>query len=428
MNQRLHLICVLVMILLVVTACKEEKATPPKAPPPGVLVSKVELRDIVQSQEYIGRTVAINDVHLQAQVSGYLLETKFLEGADVARGDELFIIDPSMYQANVAAAKGELAKAEANLVRAKKDLARYKKLLRSKNISQQQVDVTESEVLQAKAQVTYAKAGLQKANLELSYTQVKAPIDGRIGRAIVSVGNIIGPQTEKLARIVELDPIYVNFSVAERDLMRVKQRRLKNNKSDLQASDIPLEISLILPDGSEYPITGQIDFVDNAVDPATGTVLIRARFSNPDKLLVPGIYVRTVLSREKKQKQLMLHASAVQEDQAGRFVMLVGPDKKVELHRVKTGKQIGGDLVVLEGLEPDQMVIVEGIQKVRPGMLVEPKMATLPGSEKKAAKSEETKRKAVENKEGDSSKPKQSEDKSNNKSATEQNSSTQERS
>jgi len=382
MNQRLSFICLLLALSLLLSACNKQKAKPLKAPPPGVLVSKVEMRDIVESQEYIGRTIAINDVYLQAQVSGYLLETKFQEGADVKLGDELFVIDPSIYDANLAAAKGEVAKAEANLVRAKKDLLRYKKLLKSKNISQQQVDVTESEVLQAKAQVTYAKAGLQKAELELSYTRIKAPINGRIGRAIVSVGNIIGPQTEKLARIVELDPIYVNFTVAEKDLIRVKQRRLKKHEGNLNPADIPLTITLKLPDQTEYPVAGHIDFIDNAVDPATGTVLVRARFDNPDKLLVPGLYVRTVLSKEKKQSGLMLYASAVQEDQAGRFVMLVNPDKKVELRRVKTGKQYGGDLIILEGLEPDETVIVEGIQKVRAGMLVEPKMAILPGSEK----------------------------------------------
>jgi len=378
-------------VLILITACNQEKPKAPKAPPPGVLVSKVEMREIVDSQEYIGRTVAINDVHLQAQVSGFLLETKFQEGADVKSGDELFIIDPSIYEANVAAAKGEVAKAKANLVRAQKDLVRYKKLLKTKNISRQQVDVTESEVLQAEAQVTYAKAGLQKAELELSFTRVKAPIDGRIGRTIVSVGNIIGPQTEKLARIVELDPIYVNFAVAERDLIRVKQRQLKKHDETMDTQDIPLSITLKLPDQTDYPIAGHIDFIDNTIDPATGTVLIRAKFENPDKLLVPGLYVRTVLSREKKKSGLLVHASAVQEDQAGRFVMVVDPDKKVELRRIKTGKQFGGDLTILEGLQPDETVIVEGIQKVRPGMVVEPKIAVLPGNEKKADKSSEQK-------------------------------------
>jgi len=397
MNNRGYIFCLCLTLILTLSACNKQKPKPAKAPPPGVLVSKVEMREIVESQEYIGRTIAINDVQLQAQVSGYLIETKFQEGTDVNLGDELFIIDSSIYAANVAASKGELAKAEADLVRAKKDLARYRKLLKSKNISKQQVDVTESEVLQAKAQVTFAKAGLQKAELELSYTRIKAPINGRIGRKIVSAGNIIGPQTEKLARIVELDPIYVNFTVAERDLIRVKQRRLKKFNKDLSAEDIPLFINLLLPDQTEYPIRGHIDFVDNAVDPTTGTVLVRAKFDNPDKLLVPGLFVRTVLSKEKKQTGLMIPASAVQEDQAGRFAMVVDPDKKVELRRIKTGKQIAGDLTILEGLEPDETVIVEGIQKVRPGMLVEPKIAILPGQEKKQEKNQEKKKNKPQN-------------------------------
>jgi membrane fusion protein (multidrug efflux system) len=374
--------------LLGLGGCNDKKNVAKQAgPPPGVLVQKIARKEIENNVQYIGRTTAINDVALKAQVSGYLLETLFTEGSDVEKDDELFIIEPDLYLANAAAAQANLAKAEADQMRAEKDLARYKLLLKTKNISQQQVDVTQSEVLQTEAQVKIARAELQKADLDLSYTHIRAPIKGRIGRTVISVGNVIGPQTEMLARIVELDPIYVTFNIAEADLIKVKRDNMSKyrelsslpNPERIRKTDI--KIKLILPDKSEYDETGTVDFVDNTVDPRTGTVVVRASFPNPDSLLVPGLYVRTILFGGKKQSQLLVHASAVQEDQAGRFVMVVDHENKVDMRRIKTGRQFGGDLVVLEGLYPDEMVVVEGIQKVRPGMIVDPRIAVLPGDE-----------------------------------------------
>lgn len=382
-------ILMIVCTIVLIAGCQEKKSMKQDGPPPGVLVSKIHYKDVEQSVQYIGRTTAINDVSLQAQVSGYLLDTLFEEGSDVEVGQELFTIDPDLYEAGVAAAKGNLAKAEADLVRAEKDLARYIILRKTKNISQQQVDISESEVLQKQAQVKYANAELQAAELDLSHTHIKSPIKGRIGRTLISKGNVIGPKTTSLARIVELDPIYVTFNVAEADIVEIKRQAIEKQKalnaSQLQgengARETKLKIRLILPDKSEYPHYGQIDFIDNAVDPLTGTMLVRAKFINPDSLLLPGLYVKTVLAKPKQASKLLVHASAVQEDQAGRFVMVVDPDNKVEQRRVTTGRQFGGNLIIRDGLQPDEMVVVEGIQKIRPGMLVKPKIAILPGDE-----------------------------------------------
>ncbi len=386
--MKVKLLLLIVMVLL--SGCFENKNKKKIAPPPGVLVEKIHYKDIESSVQYAGHTTAVNDVSLQAQVSGYLLAIHFTEGTDVAVGQELFTIDPDLYLAGVAAAEGTLAKAEADLVRAEKDLVRYRILLKEKNISRQQFDITQSEVLQNKAQVKYAQAGVQAAQLDLSHTHILSPINGRIGQILVSKGNVIGPQTKGLARIVELDPIYVTFNVAEADLVEVKQLTLKG-KADANTPSSHLKIRLILPDKSEYQYQGKLDFVDNAIDAKTGTVIVRAKFANPDKLLVPGMYVKTVIARSKQKSKLLVHASAVQEDQAGRFVMVVDADNKVEMRRISTGKQVAGSLVVKEGLQVGEQVVVEGIQKIRPGMLVTPKIALLPGDEKNRTGNDENK-------------------------------------
>ncbi len=385
--MKVKLLLLIAMVLL--SGCFENK-NKKKIAPPGVLVEKIHYKDIESSVQYAGHTTAVNDVSLQAQVSGYLLAIHFTEGTDVAVGQELFTIDPDLYLAGVAAAEGTLAKAEADLVRAEKDLVRYRILLKEKNISRQQFDITQSEVLQNKAQVKYAQAGVQAAQLDLSHTHILSPINGRIGQILVSKGNVIGSQTKSLARIVELDPIYVTFNVAEADLVEVKQLKLKG-KADANTPGSHLKIRLILPDKSEYQYQGKLDFVDNAIDAKTGTVIVRAKFANPDKLLVPGMYVKTVIARSKQKSKLLVHASAVQEDQAGRFVMVVDADNKVEMRRISTGKQVAGSLVIKEGLQVGEQVVVEGIQKIRPGMLVAPKIAVLPGDEKSRTGNDENK-------------------------------------
>jgi membrane fusion protein (multidrug efflux system) len=363
------------MSALLTAGCDSGPQQTVEAPPPGVLVAKVARRQLSETIEYVGQTVAVNDVSLRAQVSGYLLERKFEEGQDVEQGAELFIIDPSLYEAGVAAAEGAVAQAEAAVARADKDVKRYQALIKQQSVSQQQLDDAESELLQASANLKTAEAKLQKAQIDLSHTTIKAPISGRIGRAAASVGDLVSPQTGELARLVELDPIYANFSVSERDVVAAKRRNQAGNEElDLDK----IEVRLRLPDGSAYEHVGRLDFIDNVVDRKTGTIVLRARFDNPQKLLVPGLYVSTMLGREETIDKLVIPQSAVQEDQAGVFVMVVAPDSKVELRRIATGQAYAGELVVDSGLEPDEQVIVEGIQKVRPGLLVDAKLAPRP--------------------------------------------------
>ncbi len=363
------------MSALFLVACDSGPKQAVEAPPPGVLVAKVARRQISETSEYVGQTVAVNDVSLRAQVSGYLLERRFDEGQDVEQGAELFLIDPALYEASVAAADGAVAEAKAAVSRADKDVKRYRTLGEKNSVSQQQVDTAESELLQASAKLKTAEAQLLKAQIDLSHTIITAPISGRVGRAAASVGDLVSPQTGELVRLVELDPIYANFSVSERDVIAAK-RRYQAGTAEVEMDKI--EVRLRLPDGSLYEHVGRVDFIDNVVDRKTGTIVLRARFDNPQKLLVPGLYVSTLLGQEETTDKLIIPQSAVQEDQAGVFVMVVAPDSKVELRRIATGEAYSGDLVVNSGLEPGEQVIVEGIQKVRPGVVVDAKLAPRP--------------------------------------------------
>ena len=363
--------------ILLVYGCSEE-APPASSPTAGVMVSKASTQTIKETSEYIGRTLAVNDVELRARVQGYLHQRNFREGDDVEVGEVLFVIDADTYEDTVAAAKGEVEQAKAEVVRATDDLERFEGLTNSKAVSEQAVDQARSDKLQADARLTSAEANLSKAEYDLEHTKIKAPISGRIGRSIISVGNLVDGAAGPLARLVELDPIYVTFSISERDLISVKERRIKEGGGDQDFKKI--EVKLRLPSGNEYSESGRLDFIDNAVDPATGTVTIRAKFPNPQKLLVPGLFVRTILKRQETVDKLMIPEQSVQEDQAGKFVMVVDAENIVDQRRVKTGNNINGRLVVLDGLQEGENVVVEGIQKVRPGMTVSIKEAPLPGS------------------------------------------------
>ena len=296
---------------LLLVGCDSGPQEAVKAPPPGVLVAKVVRREISELIECVGRTVAVNDVSLRAHVECYLLERRFEEGQDVEQGTELFVIEPALWAAGVAAAEGAVAQAKAEVARAEKDVKRYQTLIQRQSVSQQQPDDAQSELLQGSANLKTADAKLQKAQVDLSHAVIKAPFSGRIGRAAASVGDLITPQSGELARLVELDPIYANFSVSERDVIAAK-RRYQEKDAELDLDRV--EVTLRLPDGSVYEHVGRLDFTDNVVDRRTGTIVLRARFDNPQKLLVPGLYVSTMPGRQETTDKLVIPQAAVQED------------------------------------------------------------------------------------------------------------------
>ncbi len=354
----------------------EKEAAAPEHPAPGVMVTKASTQLVKQTSEFIGRTMAVNDVQLRARVQGYLLERNFREGDNVQVGDVLFKIESDTYEAQVAAAQGDVERAEAEVARTQDDLVRYEKLYKSQNISEQEISKARNDKLQALANLTSSKANLHRAQTDLDNTVIHAPIKGRIGRSIISVGNLIDPGGDPLARLVELDPMYVTINVSERVLVLIKAKQLELGLAEDQLPNV--EVQLRLPDNSMYPRTGILDFVDNVVNTGTATVTVRAKFPNPDELLIPGMFVRALIAREDETEALMIPEQAIQEDQAGKFVMIVDSENAVDVRRIKTGQGEKGRVQIIDGLQDGESVVVEGVQKIRPGMTVTTREAPLP--------------------------------------------------
>jgi membrane fusion protein (multidrug efflux system) len=321
-------------------------------------------RQVTETAEFIGRVTAIDKVEVVARVSGFIEQRLFMEGQQVKTGDLLFLIEQATYRAAVEQQRANLAKAKATEANAAVQLERGKDLLRTNNIPQAAVDQRTADENAAKADVLQAQAALDQAEINLGYTEIRSPINGRIGLAAFTVGNLVGPSSGKLATIVSQDPTYVVFQASERDVLAYKARLAQSGGSQ------HVTIHIKLPNGSIYPQPGLTNFLDVQVDPNTDTVTVRAQVPNPDGLLVPGGVVGVTAEQGPPKSALVVPQSAVQLDQAGRYVLLVDQSKKVELRRVTVGAEQGREIVVTDGLKEGEQVIVEGIQKVRPGQVV----------------------------------------------------------
>ena len=354
------------VLVLSTAACDDgQQAAPSAAPAPSVVVTAVVRKDVTPSRSFVGRVEAIDEVQLRARVDGFLEDRAFTEGGDVKAGDLLFVIERAPYQAEVDGRKADLVSAEATLKNATLNADRARKLIKRGNISQARVDEAVAEETRGSASVLQAKATLRQAELNLGYTEIFAPIDGRIGRATYSVGSLVGPSSTPLATIVGLDPIYVQFSISDRDLLDARRQ-------GLAARAAMLTPHLILGDGTRYEHDGRLAFVDNKVDQRTDTVLVRTAFPNPDALLLPDQFVNLVIERTEPIVALVVPQAAIQEDQSGRFVLVLDADSKVQVRRVRMGAREGTDWIVEEGVEEGEQVVVEGLQKVRPGIAVNP--------------------------------------------------------
>ncbi|MGH6863784.1 MAG: efflux RND transporter periplasmic adaptor subunit, partial [Methylocella sp.] len=329
------------------------------SPPPAVSVTPVASREVIETGDFIGRVTAIDKVDIVARVAGFLEERYFTEGQQVKTGDLLFRIEQVTYKAAVEQQRANLAKAQATEVNAALQLARGKELVSKQSISQATVDQRAADEGVAQANVIAAQAQLDQAEINLGYTEVRSPIDGRLGIAIVTVGNLVGPSSGTLATIVREDPIYVIFQPSERDVLNYKRRFVAPG---VKNPHVPIHIKL--PDGRAYPHPGLTNLLDVQVDPTTDTVAVRAQVPNPEGLLIPGGVVGVITERGAPRAALVVPQSAVQLDQAGRYVLVVDAAKKVELRRVTTGVEQGRDVVVTEGLKEGELVIVAGIQKV----------------------------------------------------------------
>jgi membrane fusion protein (multidrug efflux system) len=334
-------------------------------PPPAVTVSPVVDRQVTETGDFVGRVVAIDKVDVVARVAGFVEQRNFTEGQQVKTGDLLFRIEQDTYKAAVDQQSANLAKAKATEVNANLQLQRSQVLVKSQNVPQATVDQLEAAEQAAQADVLQAQALLEQAQINLGYTEIRSPINGRIGLATFTVGNLVGPSSGRLATIVSQDPIYVTFQASEADIIEYRHRVAASADKSPHVT-----IHIKLPDGSIYPNPGVTNFLDVQVEADTDTVVVRAQLPNPDGLLIPGGIVGVIVEQGAPHSSLVVAQSAVQLDQAGHYVLVVDEAKKVELRRITTGSEQGRDVVVTNGLKEGELVIVEGIQKVHPGQIV----------------------------------------------------------
>lgn len=356
-------------LLLALILAAGGAAAQTRPPPPAVTVTPVVVKDVSPSWEFIGRVEAVQTVEVHARVQGFLQEVTFREGQDVKTGQLLFVIEPAPYEVAWQAAQAQLAKAKATLTEAEQNLARNQQLRQRGVAAEATYEQALAQRDSAAADVQAAEANLRTAGINLSYTRVESPIDGRIGRAAITKGNLVGPTTGALATIVQLDPIRVVFSVDDRAVTEVKEKASNVSQAELNSRFVP---QIRLATGDMYEPEGKVDFIDNQVDPNTGTVAVRAVFPNPRRLLLPGQFVTVVIHPEQTERHPVVPVAAVQEDKQGKYVLVLGPDNRVEQRRIVADRQVNQEWVVEQGLREGESVIVEGLQKVRPGMVVNP--------------------------------------------------------
>lgn len=340
-------------------------------PPTAVEVVTLHTAPLQLTTELTGRTSALRMAEVRPQVSGILLKRYFTEGSDVKAGQLLYQIDPATYEAAVASAEAALAKAQANEQSARLKAERYAALVKEKAISRQDYDDAQASWKQQQAEIASAKASLKSARINLAYTRVTAPISGRIGRSAVTEGALVtAQQANSLTTIQQLDPIYVDVAQSSADLLRLKQQ-LAAGKLEVNQQNAAV-VHFRLEDGSEYAHTGTLQFSDVTVDETTGSVTLRVLAPNPEKLLLPGLFMRAQLQEGVRSKGLLVPQAAVtRTPNGGATVMLVNKELKVEVRPIKISRAIQGNWVVESGLQDGDQVIVAGLQKVRPGAQVQ---------------------------------------------------------
>ncbi len=332
---------------------------------PSVIVAPIETRDITPSFSFVGRVEAVDRVDLRARVQGYIEERHFREGGQVKKNDLLFTLEKAPYQVVVDQRKADLAGAEATLKEASAELKRTKDLVGRGVLSAAELDTASAAEATANANVLKAKASLDEAELDLSYTEIYSPLAGRIGEAAYSVGSLVSNNSDPLATVTSIDPIYVTIAISEKRLIDARRQGI-----DLE--NPPVAPHLTLSDGSRYDHDGNFDFLGTEVNQSTDTVQARAVFPNPDQILLPGQFVSVVVRQKAIETALVVPQIAVQEDQQGYFALVVNQADEVEVKRISVGNQVDNVWVVEDGLAEGERVIVQGLQKVRPAMAVNP--------------------------------------------------------
>jgi len=362
------------LLLAVGVGCSKKEAPPP--PPPEVQVAAVVQKDMPVYIELVGATLGSQDLEIRARVEGYLVSVNFTEGSFVKKGQLLYKIDPQPLQAALAQAQANLETARAGLDKTNNDVNRYKPLAEQKAVSQQELDNALSAQQAAQFQVTAYGAQVDKAKLDLAYTTINSPVDGLIGTTQKKVGALVGRgENTLLNTISQVNPILFRCAIAEAEYLRLARLGAVKDRS----SEKNFGVELILADGTVFNHKGRLDAIERAVDPTTGTLTGQFSFPNPERILRPGQYGKARFVTDFKQDALLVPQLAVQEIQGLYSVMVVKPDATVEQRMVKAGERVGNLWIIDSGLKPGEKVIVEGLQKVKPGVQVNATIAKLDG-------------------------------------------------
>lgn len=351
----------------ILAGCGEANNAQKGGQAPLVVTQDVTIIDYQPSKSYIGRIEAVEDTNITAQVSGYLEARHFDEGQMVEKGQLLYSIEPSSFEAQVASAKAALAQAKAALKKAELDHERGKNLLPRGSISQSEFDALTATLLGARAELEAANAQLKLAEVNLSYTQIRAPFSGRISDSKVSTGDLLSPSSGILTTLVSLDPVHTSFSVSERERLTLGMDRIKGDGSDESSG---VEVQLELENGEYFEHLGQLDFLGNRINTQTGTIAMRALVPNPDQKLLPGQHIKVNLRDKNAKDVIVIPRRAVQTDLEGDFAMVMTEGNVAERRNVKLGPQVEQGIIINEGLEQDDTVITQGLQRVRNGVEV----------------------------------------------------------
>ncbi len=357
--------------MLVMTGCKQKGSTggsPPAKSNPEVGVVVMTSEPVTLTMELSGRISPQMVAEVRPQVGGIIQKRLFTEGGDIKAGEALYQIDPATYQAAYASAKAALAKSEANVFTLRQKAERYKELVAINAVSRQEYDDATAGLKQAEADIEVGKAAVDTARINLAYTKIVAPISGRIGRSAVTPGALVtANQASALATVQQLDPVYVDVTQSSADLLRLKRSLASGEIKNKDAAPV----KLLLEDGSSYPLEGILKFSEVTVDQSTGSITLRAQFPNPNYLLLPGMFVRSIVQEGVKEQGMLVPQRGVTRDTAGNAVALVaGENDVVERRTLKTERAVGDAWLVTDGLKVGDRVIVEGIQRIRPGATV----------------------------------------------------------